>query len=667
MAKKFLKTYEAFMLNRKFKFEEEVIDPILELIRDNQEFLTKPENLPQLAKLGYMYNSLWYSGRVCWGSSGLLLDPEIKKAIEEYDYEDEENSPYQFVSCEDNPKYKIEMCNPQNDDIENLIYDAWGMHVSDEMNPPFEEFSKIVKEGVPLTELEKKELKINKTFEDWVEIKLDPTYKYKSLYPDRKRVADHLLCTIGNGYGWNKEGYIIEEASGADQDKSIYGDWRNAKFSPEIKPVVDKILSMPEVKETLDTAYDHINGEKRRRKEEEDNRWKDIFKNIANKSGKESAAEFSDEELDKIIKDLMSKSRSKKTSTDWDEPETPKYSQYYPISSSSKIYAILDKETKDRLGIKEFHKSYVDAAIEICKDILEHESEEREANVKFAKKLLTKFKISDYSKEFPKEADKYELEQELKDILLPLTDHFNQSSPRELKKGDYSFYLNDTKTNQYANNNYYLSINIDGLGVPKGLYNNIECLKSTSIYQDLKDAMNTISNLDDIYQINIGVDNVNPNGKLYVEFVANKDYVNKSQTKFDEYLISKGFQVGQSQIALELNSIILACRKPTPLGDSHPHNKTGMDIFSNAHDVSICDKSWNKIGSFNIDERGFNTININKIRDKKLSDWIQEEFNKMKLSDPEYGLYRIKSDDRKYEGKRNLYAHDFFLWLKDNQ
>jgi hypothetical protein len=662
MAKKFLKTYEAFMLNRKFKFEEEVIDPILELIRDNQEFLTQPENLPQLAKLGYMYNSLWYSGRVCWGGDGLLLDPDVKKAIEEYDYEDEENSPYQFVSCDDNPKYKIEMCNPQNDEIENLIYDAWGMHVSDEMNPPFEEFYKIVKEGVPLTELEKKELKINKTFEDWVEIKLDPTYKYKSLYPDRRSVASHLLCTIGNGYGWNKEGYIIEEASGADQDKSLYGDWRNAKFSPEIEPVVEKILSMPEVKETLDTAYEHINGAKRKRKEEENNRWKDIFKTIAKEGGKESPAEFTDEELDKLIKDLYTKRTGKSL-----EPSKPKYNQYYPISSSSDIYAILDKETRDRQGIKEIHKSYVDAAVEICKDILEHESEERKENVKFAKKLLTKLNLADYAKEFPKEADKYELEQELKDILLNLTDNFNQSSPNQLKKGDYSFYLNDTKTNQYANNNYYLAINIDGLGVPKGLYNNIECFKSTSIYQDLKDAIDTISNLDDIHQINVGVDNVNPNGRLYVEFVANKDYVNKSQPKFDEYLISKGFQVGQTLIALGLNNIILACRKPTPLGDSHPSNKTGLDIFSNAHDVSICDKSWNKIGSFNIDERGFNTININKIRDKKLSTWIEEEFNKMKLSDPEYGLYRIKGDDRKYEGKKNLYAHDFFLWLKDNQ
>jgi len=666
MAKKFLKTYEAFMLNRKFKFEEEVIDPILELIRDNQEFLTKPENLPQLAKLGYMYNSLWYSGRVCWGSEGILLDPDVKKAIEEYDYEDEENSPYQFVSCEDNPKYKIEMCNPQNEDIENLIYDAWGMHVRDDMmEPSFEDFSKIVKEGVPLTELEKKELKINKTFEDWVEIKLDPTYKYKSLYPDRKSVADYLLCTIGTGNGWNKEGYIIEEAAGADQDKSLYGDWRNAKFSPEIKPVVDKILSMPEVKETLDAAHEHINSARRKRKEEEDNRWKDIFKNIANKSGKESAAEFSDDELDKIIKDLMSKSNvpSTKTSTG---SEKPKYKQYYPISSSSKIYAILDKETKDRLGIKDFHKSYVDASIEICKDILEHESQERQENVKFAKKLLTKLGISDYSKEFPKTADKYELEQELKDILLDLTDHFNQSNIRDLRKGDYCFYLNDTKTNQYADNNYYLVVNIDGIA-PKGLFNNIDCFKSTDIYQDLKQSIDRISNLDDIHQINIGVDNISPNGKLYIEFIANKDYVSNNQKKFDEYLISKGFQVGKNLTALELKDIILCCRKPIPLGDSHPSNKTGMDVFSNAHEVSIYDKSWNKIGSFNIDERGFNTLRITNLRDKKLSDWIKEEFNKMKLSDPEYGFYGIKADDRKYEGKRNLYAHDFFLWLKNNQ
>jgi len=48
---KFLRTYESYKLNNRFKFEKEVIDPILTIIRNNQEYLTKLENLPQLAKL----------------------------------------------------------------------------------------------------------------------------------------------------------------------------------------------------------------------------------------------------------------------------------------------------------------------------------------------------------------------------------------------------------------------------------------------------------------------------------------------------------------------------------------------------------------------------------------------------------------------------------------
>jgi hypothetical protein len=39
------------MINKHFKFEETVIDTILNLIKDNQEYLTQPENLPQLAKM----------------------------------------------------------------------------------------------------------------------------------------------------------------------------------------------------------------------------------------------------------------------------------------------------------------------------------------------------------------------------------------------------------------------------------------------------------------------------------------------------------------------------------------------------------------------------------------------------------------------------------------
>ena len=99
-----LEKYEQFVENlnidRRFKFEENIIDPILTLIRENQEYLTQPENLPQLAKLGWMYNTLWYAGRVCWGYDGFLIDPSIIKDLKTADEgdmdEDDENYPYRF-------------------------------------------------------------------------------------------------------------------------------------------------------------------------------------------------------------------------------------------------------------------------------------------------------------------------------------------------------------------------------------------------------------------------------------------------------------------------------------------------------------------------------------------------------------------------------------------
>ena len=107
--------------------------------------------------------------------------------------------------CEDNPKYKLEMVEPIDDDIDELIYDAWGMHDPD--NISWKNFSNIVLKGKVLTELEKKSIKPNKTFDEWVEIKLHPEYKYEGLYPDRKSIIDFMLFVIGTGYGY-ENGYL---------------------------------------------------------------------------------------------------------------------------------------------------------------------------------------------------------------------------------------------------------------------------------------------------------------------------------------------------------------------------------------------------------------------------------------------------------------------------
>ena len=217
----------------KSKYENLVIRPLLNLIEEHQEFLTLPENLPQLAKLGYMFERFYLAGRIAYGSRGKIKNDDY--------------------ACENNPKYEIgDHIDYLNEDIENLIYDAWGLHVKDYEEvkyPTIKDVRDLILGGTKeLSDFEKKLRKQNKTFDEWVDIKTDPQYRYSSLYGDRKSVADHLLCVIGNGYGYNKElGIVFEEASGADQDRDLYGHWENAILDPMLLPTVTQILEVKEL------------------------------------------------------------------------------------------------------------------------------------------------------------------------------------------------------------------------------------------------------------------------------------------------------------------------------------------------------------------------------------------------------------------------------------
>lgn len=325
---------------KKFAFERQVIDPILNLIKKNQEYLTQPENLPQLAKLGYMYNTLWYAGRSCWGYNGL-----IKKAGKN-------------GQCEDNPKYKIDICDPINGEIENWIYDAWAMHVCNEFGESWEEFSQIVLKGKELNDWEIKAKKLNKTFEEWVEVLTDERYAY--FYSNWRGVANQLLCVNGNGYDY-RNGFIVQEAGGADQDIDMYGDWENAIFRDDIKKTVDKIMAMPEVRQTIETAYNYFFDLYKKKQDKEDDDWKRM--------------------IGMTYKEYLKSDKYKKI-----HPEG-EYHTYYPISKYpySNISAF-DENT---------HPSYIQAGIKICEDILVHKKEEskRPENIKFAKSFLKKFKV----------------------------------------------------------------------------------------------------------------------------------------------------------------------------------------------------------------------------------------------------------------------------------
>lgn len=675
-----LKTYESF--REPFKFEENVIDPILSIIRDHQEYLTQPDNLPQLAKLGYMYNTLWYNGRICWGDDGILHDKKMLKKLREKEDEDGDTDYWSFISCEENPKYKIEMCNPQNEEIENLIYDAWAMHVrerEDKMShPTATQFMNTILGSRKLTELEQKQLKKNKTFDDWVEIMTDDNYRYKSLFPDRKSVASHLLCTIGGGYGWNRDGFIVEQSGGADQDRAGYGDWENAKFTGEIKAEVDRILAIPQLSETLDAAHVYIEDLKekdRKKKEDEENKWKSkIIAAVKSKLPEDNTTEddIDDSWMEELLAGLKSKARDLRAGSS-KESTQQKYRQYYPISSSSNIYAILSDEKRQRLGIQKFDQSYVDEAINIAQEIMQNEKLERPENVEFATKLLAKFNIGDWASKVTKEVDKYELLEEIEDVFLYLTDRLNkQTTPNnyELKKDEYYLYLNDTKNSDYADNNYNFCMSLKGYNVPKGYDITIEPLKSTPIYSDLKSIISNLSKIPAIKVLQVYCNTVGSQYDpltLEIKIIVNKPEYAKDIQEEDEMLKQQGFMVGSNSIALELKDYILKTSKPKPLGKSRPMNTSEGDYFSTNGQFEVLNKSWVKLFDGNIDERGFNIISIEGTSHKDIKDWVRSEFNKMKLSDPGYGTYGIKGKSNQNEGKKNLYRHRFFLWLKNNQ
>ena len=341
--------YSTLKIMAKLAFEKRIINSILNIICKNIDYLTLPENLPQLAKLGYMYDKLWYAGRVAYGYDGI-----IRKSHQ----------------CENNPKYKLEYCDIGTEEQFDLIYDAWGMH-SENRETNFEDFKNLILNGKVLTQLEIDIRKPNKTLDDWVTIKLNPNYKYKSLYPDRKSVLNNLLCTIGTEYSY-KDGYIYEEASGAGKDVSIYGHWENAIFDSKIQKIVDKILLDEDVEKVVNTQYNEHIKWKKDKKDKEIKTYTNMYETLF-KNNDISLEDF----LNKMFNDEIT------------YKDNDSYKKYYPISEYSNIQKIDENS----------HISYIKGSVEICKDILEHKIEESErgnGNIKFAENFLSKTFIQKY-------------------------------------------------------------------------------------------------------------------------------------------------------------------------------------------------------------------------------------------------------------------------------
>lgn len=334
-------------------FEAPVIDPLLKMIRDNQEYLTRPENLPQLAKLGFAYNFLWYAGRAAYGYKGTIAGAG---------------------SCEENPKYKIEQCEAKTEEIGDLIYDAWGMHVRNELETS-DKFRSVMSGSWRYSETDLLERKKQKTYDEWVSLWMNPAYEYNSIFQTEQAVADHLLCVIGTGLDF-KDGYVIEKASGAGVDRSAYGLWETAELREDLRAELDRILSLRAVDDVL-RAHDELVAE---------TEAKQLQRKIKEYSFLSSKLEGwppkNEKELDGMLKTLLNAIG----------PDEPEPHEYYPICEYSNIHRIL--------AAGGAHESYIRAGLKVCEEILsgpepdsmdKNQKAWRKGNVAFAKRFMKKF------------------------------------------------------------------------------------------------------------------------------------------------------------------------------------------------------------------------------------------------------------------------------------
>jgi rubrerythrin len=364
------------------RYERYAVRPILSAIEKHQDFLCKPENLPQLAKLGFMFERLWYAGRVAYGCSG---------RIKSLNY-----------TCENNPKYELgDTIKYNSEQNENLVYDAWGMHITEkDGGMSFEEFKELILNGKPLSDFELKLRKPNKTFDEWVSVMTDDQYQYRRLFPNRRSVANYLLCCFGTGYGYNtKTGVIIKEASGADQDRDGYGDWENAKFIPQIQVAVDKVLAFEMTKLAMDAECDYINEYHAKQKEEERQsklKFIKLLLPLINEKrielGKEEFTIDSPEIMEVVNEYYDNEMKSILNHANDPEKEEKGY-EYYPICNYS-IITQLDENS---------HPSYLREALTIAQDIVAYppklrkdfnayQKEERLKMIEFAKNFVEKWK-----------------------------------------------------------------------------------------------------------------------------------------------------------------------------------------------------------------------------------------------------------------------------------
>lgn len=221
----------------------------------------------------------------------------------------------------ENPKYPIiELEDKVGEHYGSLLYDAWGAAIHEDEN-------RLYGKTLPLEE------KMNKTVDDWVAIKLNPRYRFKSLYHTRYQVLSTILCSIGSGYTWNKDGFVCDKGT-AGTDATLYigyeKQWKNLP-SP-LQKLIGEWYADPIIKK----------GARKR--------WLSYQKQRKEKL-----------ELKKMSRDWrklhpIDKEKEAARQAEWEKKKLPEGMSFYPMCEYSPLVNMP----------RNAHSSYVKAAREIC-------------------------------------------------------------------------------------------------------------------------------------------------------------------------------------------------------------------------------------------------------------------------------------------------------------
>ena len=232
--------------------------------------------------------------------------------------------------CGGNPKYPImDAGNERRGQIKDendssLLYDAWAVCISNEA-----EFPDVKPNADP------RWMQLNKTMQDWIDLLTNPDYRYSGLYSDEYRVRDHLLCTIGNGYEWNKDGFL-DTAGPSDVPDSIFHGYTRCEneVRKDLRERIIKYRSHPYIKASVDQYMEWVKinaGDNEAEKEFINNQWK--IKQFGQKvaygplKDKDPISVDSVNELLRQYKYLCYLSRLTKEAVHWDDKKWHEMSQ----------------------------------------------------------------------------------------------------------------------------------------------------------------------------------------------------------------------------------------------------------------------------------------------------------------------------------------------------